>query len=132
MIKGILHHLRFFLNEMSDTLSPNETGLSKLIWLSTEGELSNAQSHALGRIKVKIQSANNMPTISIDPNTKGVRKIKGDIPNKILKEVLTFIVLNNKLLKDYWLNIRSFEDIKPHLKKYSKEEYKKLRQKGEI
>ena len=86
------------LFEMS-TLGRNETGIDKYnIWVSTKGNSKHGP-----RIKISsINRSNNLDVvISISDNPE-IKTGKNIIKNIYIKEIKKWIILNKKVLLDYW------------------------------
>lgn len=85
------------LTEMANAIK-KYTGLPGVVYFCTKEEMSNQQSHALGR--VKWLHAGKSATASIKVKKDGKRKTGGD--PRMVSQLERFIAQNEDLLWDYW------------------------------
>lgn len=88
------------LLEMAQRLTPEQTGVSRDIWVSSSDfEGKNLRQGHPRRIKVKSgPGPKDWASVSFD--TK--RVIEGDLPSSVIKEVELFIVRNYIVLARIW------------------------------
>ena len=100
-----------FLMEMSNVIQ-KYTGLPGNIYVSSKDELSNIQSHSLGR--VKYIKAGVVVSCSIKTGRNGRIK-KFDNSNseakKMIKNLEIFIILNEDVLWEFWNTSKEDADI---------------------
>jgi len=108
--------LEMQIDEMANAIQ-KYTGVNGVIYFCTKEELSNAQAHSLGRVKlIRDDSA---VSVSIKKDKQGNRIIKGT-DKRMIRDLIKFIELNEDLLWEYWNTPANEADSVDVIKKFIK------------
>jgi len=108
---------KFEMFEMATNVRPEDTGLDRVIWISTSDQ---GGSHSY-RIKVQKDAGykvNKSTWITVTFDKNGIKKIlHGKLDSKTERDIKKFIEYNNDLLISYWNDEISSKQILNQLKK---------------
>ena len=104
------------LHEMANAIQ-KYTGISGVVYFSTLEEMTNKQSHSLGRIKLIKDDEEVSVSILKDKNDKYKTSGKN---KRMIDTLIKFVEINKDLLWEYWNTPKDEADSAKTMRKFKK------------